>query len=103
LSIGADISLDFHTDSDTGGARTHIGSVYLRRRSLLVLADDAYTHLMHGINARMHDTVDEHTYNRFADAPASLSIERTHTRYSLTMRHVCRVNESLMRAVHPQS
>ncbi|XP_037136474.1 alpha-ketoglutarate-dependent dioxygenase alkB homolog 6 [Syngnathus acus] len=69
----------------------HLFSLLLRPRSLLVLQDDAYQNLLHGIGAREMDVLTDKVLNlRGAVARPGETLTRG-TRVSLTIRHVPKV------------
>ncbi|XP_043223344.1 alpha-ketoglutarate-dependent dioxygenase alkB homolog 6-like isoform X2 [Amphibalanus amphitrite] len=72
-----------------------VGSLLLARRSLLVVRDDAYHHLLHGIAARTEDTVTDAVLNG-AEQAAGSRLQRQ-TRVSLTIRHVPKVLKAKLR------
>ena len=70
-------------------------SLLLERRSLLVVRDDAYHRLLHGIQPRADDLVTEAVLNR-GSVPAGRRLARQ-TRVSLTIRHVPKVLKARLR------
>ncbi|KAL2094184.1 hypothetical protein ACEWY4_008903 [Coilia grayii] len=98
ISLGSHTLLDFYrpvSQSEADGPQTEekrfLFSLLLQRRSLLVLQDDMYKHLLHGIQNTCEDTVTETVVN-LSSAAAHLGQTLTRdTRVSLTIRHVPKV------------
>ncbi|XP_012706509.2 alpha-ketoglutarate-dependent dioxygenase alkB homolog 6 [Fundulus heteroclitus] len=98
VSLGSHALLDFYrpVGGPDGEAAQSVESRYqfsllVRPRSLLVLQDDAYRRLLHGIQERQQDTLTERVANLgAAGARPGDTLSRT-TRVSLTIRHVPKV------------
>lgn len=98
ISLGSHTLLDFYTPlSSTEGAALQTAesrflfSLLVRPRSLLILQDEMYQRLLHGIQGREQDTLTEKVVNLSA-AGAQLGEELNRgTRVSLTIRHVPKV------------
>ena len=76
-------------DAGTPASSEPVGSLLLARRSLLVVRDDAYHRLLHGIEPRDHDLITDAVLNR-GETPCGERLTRD-TRVSLTIRHVPKV------------
>ncbi|XP_019728421.1 putative RNA/DNA demethylase ALKBH6 [Hippocampus comes] len=102
VTLGSHALLDFYMpvgrlegdNDDTVAALEedrHLFSLLLRPRSLLVLQDDAYRNLLHGIGARTLDALTGKVLNlHAAEAKPGETLTRG-TRVSLTIRHVPKV------------
>ncbi|XP_057707484.1 alpha-ketoglutarate-dependent dioxygenase alkB homolog 6 [Corythoichthys intestinalis] len=99
INLGSHTLLDFYTpvgrseDDDISASEDerHLFSLLLRPRSLLVLQDDAYRNLLHGIKAHDLDVLTNKVLNlNAAQARPGETLTRG-TRVSLTIRHVPKV------------
>ncbi|XP_061649452.1 alpha-ketoglutarate-dependent dioxygenase alkB homolog 6 [Phyllopteryx taeniolatus] len=102
ITLGSHALLDFYTpvsrlevDDDNAVAALegdrHLFSLLLRPRSLLVLQDDAYRNVLHGIGACERDVLTGKVLNlHVAGAQLGETLTRG-TRVSLTIRHVPKV------------
>lgn len=98
ISLGSHTLLDFYSPvSSLEGAapqteeNRHLLSLLVRPRSLLVLQDDMYQRLLHGIQGRGGDTLTDRVVNlSVAGARPGDTLTRV-TRVSLTIRHVPKV------------
>ncbi|XP_077435948.1 putative RNA/DNA demethylase ALKBH6 [Vanacampus margaritifer] len=102
ITLGSHTLLDFYTpvgrpagDDDVAVSSSeddrHLFSLLLRPRSLLVLQDDSYRNLLHGIGAREVDVLTDKMVNLDpAGAQPGETLTRG-TRVSLTIRHVPKV------------
>lgn len=97
ISLGTHTLLDFYTPlNDTQDEKNHsdntriLFSLLLEPRSLLILKDDMYTKLLHGISERNVDLI-SHTIPNISSCNAVSDVGRTlerGTRVSLTIRYV---------------
>lgn len=98
VSLGSHTLLDFYSpvcSLEAEGPQTEesrfLFSLLVRPRSLLILQDDMYQRLLHGIQPREQDTLSEHVVNLAAAGGAAGETLTRGTRVSLTIRHVPRV------------
>ncbi|XP_015258308.1 PREDICTED: alpha-ketoglutarate-dependent dioxygenase alkB homolog 6 [Cyprinodon variegatus] len=98
VSLGSHTLLDFYRPvSGLEGAEPqtqqnrYLFSLLLRPRSLLVLQDDMYQNLQHGIQERDRDTLTRQVLNLSAAQARSGETLLRGTRVSLTIRHVPKV------------
>lgn len=98
ISLGSHTLLDFYkpVSSVEGDAPLTEGNRYLfsllvRPRSLLILQDDMYQHLLHGIQACEQDTLTDMVRNLPAAGALPGETLTRGTRVSLTIRHVPKV------------
>ncbi|XP_063059030.1 alpha-ketoglutarate-dependent dioxygenase alkB homolog 6 [Engraulis encrasicolus] len=100
ISLGSHTLLDFYKpisqsegDEPQTEADRFLFSLLVQRRSLLVLQDDMYKHLLHGIQNAHQDTLTDRVVNLSSsteDARLGDTLSRD-TRVSLTIRHVPKV------------
>ncbi|KAM9851026.1 alpha-ketoglutarate-dependent dioxygenase alkB homolog 6 [Aulostomus maculatus] len=98
ISLGSHTLLDFYTpvssmegnDSLTERNR-YLFSLLVRPRSLLILQEDMYQHLLHGIQACQQDTLTDKVLNLPAARATAGELLTRGTRVSLTIRHVPKV------------
>ncbi|CAJ0572525.1 unnamed protein product, partial [Mesorhabditis spiculigera] len=90
INLGSHTLLDIYDQVDpqnlTALETRYRGSIFLQRRSLVLITDDAYRNMMHGIREVKEDVIDGKVWN----APEELlgqTLTRD-TRVSLTIRHV---------------
>jgi len=76
-------------ESQDGDGDRFLGSMLLEARSLVLIAHDAYSRLLHGIAERSEDEIGETVFNW--DGKDKKSLVRG-TRVSLTIRNVPRVS-----------
>lgn len=74
-----------------GAENSHIGSLLLERRSLLITSGAMYTDYLHGIDARTEDDVDDSIKNLDACSVKRGTVLQRGTRVSLTIRVVPKV------------
>ena len=91
ISLGSHTVLDFYKekkneDSDEE-SRTHVTSLLVKPRSLLVLKQSMYHDLLHGIREASEDEIHDKICNLNSDDVVGDKIQRS-TRVSLTIRHV---------------
>ncbi|XP_077584494.1 putative RNA/DNA demethylase ALKBH6 [Stigmatopora nigra] len=96
ITLGSHTLLDLYAPvgNDTVSAsedERHLFSLLLRPRSLLVLRDDAYRNLLHGIGAQDTDELTDKVLNLNAAGARPGETLRRGTRVSLTIRHVPKV------------
>ena len=68
----------------------------MRRRSLVVLKDECYSTLLHGIQEVREDKMDSSIVNLTEDEKKSMVMPRS-TRVSLTIRHVPKTSKLKIR------
>ena len=68
----------------------------MRRRSLVVLKDECYSTLLHGIQEVREDKMDSSIVNITEDEKKSMVLPRS-TRVSLTIRHVPKTSKLKIR------
>lgn len=95
ISLGSHTLLDFYNPISNEEPQTeesrYIFSLLVRPRSLLILQEDVYIKLLHGIQGREEDALTEKVVN-LAEAGGEKGETLTRgTRVSLTIRHVPRV------------
>lgn len=98
VSLGSHTLLDFYRPMDGlegAGPQTEqdrfLFSLLVKRRSLLILQEDMYQALLHGIQARCQDTLTDRVVNLSAAGAQEGETLRRDTRVSLTVRHVPKV------------
>ncbi|XP_029980314.1 putative RNA/DNA demethylase ALKBH6 [Sphaeramia orbicularis] len=100
ISLGSHTLLDFYSpvsssSSDTDMLQTednrYLFSLLVRQRSLLILQDDMYQKLLHGIRACSEDTLSDKVVNLSASGAHPGDTLNRGTRVSLTIRHVPKV------------
>lgn len=98
ISLGSHTLLDFYTpvSSSEGDApqteeNRYLFSLLVRPRSLLILQDDMYQRLLHGIQSCDQDTLTDQVVNLSSAKAASGEALTRGTRVSLTIRHVPKV------------
>ncbi|XP_056146033.1 alpha-ketoglutarate-dependent dioxygenase alkB homolog 6 [Lampris incognitus] len=98
ISLGSHTFLDFYrpvsyqeTEVPQTEESRYLFSLLVRPRSLLILQDDMYKHLLHGIQACDQDIVTDRVMNLSAAEVLPGAMLPRGTRVSLTIRHVPRV------------
>lgn len=96
ISLGSHTLLDFYRPVGClEGGQTeenrYLLSLLLRPRSLLILQDDMYRRLLHGIQGRDEDSLTERVANLSAAGARPGDTLTRGTRVSLTIRHVPKV------------
>ncbi|TWW80345.1 Alpha-ketoglutarate-dependent dioxygenase alkB -like protein 6 [Takifugu flavidus] len=95
ISLGSHTLLDFYTpvgsmqgDAPQTEENRFLFSLLVKPRSLLILQDDMYQRLLHGIRPCDQDTLTEKAVNLLAAGTQPGEILTRSTRISLTIRHV---------------
>ncbi|CAN9497963.1 unnamed protein product [Ophioblennius macclurei] len=98
ISLGSHTLLDFYTPVSTSEGdvpqteeNRYLFSLLVRPRSLLILQDDMYQRLLHGIQGCEQDTLTDKVVNLSAAKAVSGNTLTRGTRVSLTIRHVPKV------------
>uniref|UniRef100_A0A3Q3JI56 Fe2OG dioxygenase domain-containing protein n=1 Tax=Monopterus albus TaxID=43700 RepID=A0A3Q3JI56_MONAL len=98
ISLGSHTLLDFYTPISSledavpqTEENRYLFSLLVRPRSLLILQDDMYQRLLHGIQACAQDTLTDKVVNLSAAGAVSGEKLTRDTRVSLTIRHVPKV------------
>ncbi|KAM8857112.1 alpha-ketoglutarate-dependent dioxygenase alkB homolog 6 [Synchiropus picturatus] len=98
ISLGSHTLLDFYrplssveTEGPLSEEERFLFSLLVRPRSLLILQDDAYQHMLHGIRACEEDTLSDRVLNLSAAGGLIGETLSRGTRVSLTIRHVPKV------------
>ncbi|AWP12631.1 putative alpha-ketoglutarate-dependent dioxygenase alkB -like 6 [Scophthalmus maximus] len=97
ISLGCHTLLDFYrpVSSLEGDVQTEenrfLFSLLVKQRSLLILQDEMYTRVLHGIQACAQDTLTDKVVNLSAAAALPGETLTRGTRVSLTVRHVPKV------------
>ncbi|XP_076129895.1 putative RNA/DNA demethylase ALKBH6 [Alosa pseudoharengus] len=98
ISLGSHTLLDFYrpiSQCEMEGPQTeesrYLLSLLLRPRSLLILQDEMYQHLLHGIQNVCQDTLTERVANLFSALAQPGEALTRGTRVSLTIRHVPKI------------
>ncbi|KAM4608538.1 alpha-ketoglutarate-dependent dioxygenase alkB homolog 6 [Polymixia lowei] len=98
ISLGSHTLLDFYTPVSNLGMEApqteesrYLFSLLVRPRSLLILQDDMYQTLLHGIQAQDQDTLTDRVLNLPAAGSLPGETLTRSTRVSLTIRHVPKV------------
>jgi len=73
-----------------------VAAVLVRRRSLVVLKDQCYSSLLHGIQEVKEDQMDESIFN-LAEEEKERGVMARDTRISLTIRHVPKTSKLKIR------
>uniref|UniRef100_A0A1I7Y0J0 Fe2OG dioxygenase domain-containing protein n=1 Tax=Steinernema glaseri TaxID=37863 RepID=A0A1I7Y0J0_9BILA len=93
VSLGSDTLLDFYEKANLMEnldlAKRYVGSMFVQRRSLLLLNETVYNDLHHGIRERTSDKIDDSVFNA-DESTLGQTFERG-TRVSLTIRHCPKV------------
>ncbi|XP_056292072.1 alpha-ketoglutarate-dependent dioxygenase alkB homolog 6 [Pseudoliparis swirei] len=103
VSLGSHTLLDFYTPVDIreGAApqteeNRFVLSLLVRPRSLLILQEEMYRRLLHGIRPRGHDELTDAVANLSAAGAAPGETLARGTRVSLTVRHVPKVMKTTL-------
>uniref|UniRef100_A0A0N4UEQ8 Fe2OG dioxygenase domain-containing protein n=1 Tax=Dracunculus medinensis TaxID=318479 RepID=A0A0N4UEQ8_DRAME len=68
ISLGSDLLIDYYhplnTEVTISKGSRYVGSMFLQRRSLVLLSDEAYSHYLHGIDDRLVDQITDKVFNR---------------------------------------
>lgn len=62
MSVSKSISVHIKVTISKGSR--YVGSMFLQRRSLVLLSDEAYSHYLHGIDDRLVDQITDKVFNR---------------------------------------
>lgn len=98
ISLGSHTLLDFYKPVSCREGETpqtednrYLLSLLVMPRSLLILQDEMYQHLLHGIQGRTHDLLTEQVVNLSSTGVLLGETLTRGTRVSLTIRHVPKV------------
>lgn len=103
LSLGSSALLDFYTpvgsllgDAPQTEENRFLFSLLVKPRSLVILQEDMYQKLLHGIRPCHHDALGEKVLNLLAAGAKPGEVLTRGTRVSLTIRHVPKVTKATL-------
>uniref|UniRef100_A0A0N5BYI8 Fe2OG dioxygenase domain-containing protein n=1 Tax=Strongyloides papillosus TaxID=174720 RepID=A0A0N5BYI8_STREA len=97
ISLGSPILLDLYKALNKECVDSfddrYIGSMFLERKSLVMLSDDIYSKHLHSIAEREEDVITENVFNLSQTKLNVGDVVKRTTRISLTYRHVDKVSK----------
>ncbi|KAM3726454.1 Alpha-ketoglutarate-dependent dioxygenase alkB [Dirofilaria immitis] len=99
ISLSSDTLIDYYKPIDLKRNNVkeerYLGSIFLERRSLILVSDDAYTNCLHGIADRPFDVISNHIFNLESINRHIGEVMSRDLRVSLTIRNIPKVNKIL--------